>query len=121
MIARARTAAAHAERGQHGLLGEDGELAARGMDAHLAPEAESAAPPARPAGILAERRGLDANGIELLHRLDGLERGHVALGPRAHRVVAVAVRVGARAPRRILVEDEGLAGLRIGPADVAVI
>src|SRR2546427_7769123 len=57
--------------------------------------AEAAAPPARPARILAQRGALDAYGIELLDRLDGLERRHVALGPRADRVAPVAAREAA--------------------------
>ena len=50
----------------------------------------AAAPAAGPARILAEAGGFDAHRVELLDRLDGLERGHVALGPRADGVAAVA-------------------------------
>src|SRR5262249_60035857 len=63
----------------------------------------------------------DADGIELLDRLDGLQRGHVALGPRADRVAAVAALEGAGATGRVFVEDERLARARVRAADVAVV
>src|SRR4029077_9483485 len=89
---------------------------------HLPREAEPAAPAPGPARILAQRGALDAHGIELLDGLDRLQRRHVALGPRAHGVAAVAAVEAAGAAGRVLVEDERLARiLRIGPAHVAVV
>src|SRR5205809_554591 len=114
-------AAADAERRQHGLLGEDRELRVRRQDPHLARQPQAATPAAGAAGVLAQRGALHADGIELLDGLDRLQRGHVALGPRAHRVAAVAAVEAAGAAGRVLVEDERLAGPRVRPADVAVV
>src|SRR4029077_16278875 len=87
---------------------------------HLPREAEPAAPAPGPARILAQRGALDAHGIELLDGLDGLERRHVALGPRADGVAAVAAVEAAGTAGRVLVEDERLARARVRAADVAV-
>src|SRR5262245_6954181 len=121
MVRGARPATADPERREHGLFGKHGEPGARGQDAHLARETEPPAPLARSARVLAQRRALDAHRIELLDRLDWLQRGHVALGPRPHGVVAVAAVIRAGAAGRVLVEDEGLAGQWIRPADIAVV
>src|SRR5713226_8726428 len=118
---RSRAAPADAEGREHGLFGEHRELAGRHLNAYLAHEAEPAAPATRSARVLAKRGALDAHRVELLHRLDRLNRGHVALGPRAHRVAAIAPVEAAGAAGRILVEDEGLTSARVGPAHVAVV
>src|SRR5580765_9086891 len=120
-IGRAGRATRNAKRRQHRLLGEHRQLSAGYLDPHLPREAEPAAPAPGPARILAQRGALDAHGIELLDGLDGLERRHVALGPRAHGIAAVAAVEAAGAAGRILVEDEGLARTRMRAADVAVI
>src|SRR5712691_9051744 len=120
-IGCSRASPADAEGREDGLLGEHRELAGRRLNAHLAHEAEPAAPATRSARVLTKRGALDAHRVELLHRLDRLNRGHVALGPRAHRIAAIVPVEAAGAAGRILVEDEGLTRARVGPADVAVV
>src|SRR5262244_1496785 len=120
-VAGARAAAAHAERWKHGFLGEDGEPGGGSEDAHGTTQAETTSPSARSPGVGAQGRLLHAHGIELLDGLDRLDRGHVALRPRANAVAAVPTEEGAGPASRILVEDERLARAGMRPADVAVV
>src|SRR5262249_62037616 len=114
-IRRAAVATAHTIGTQQALLGENRELGGRRQHADLADESQPAAIVAGATGVGPQLAALDSQRVLLLHGLHGLDGRDVALGERAHGIVAVAAVPAAGAPGRVLVEDE------VRAADVAVI
>src|SRR5262249_9519108 len=114
-VRRPAVATAHTIGTQETLLGENGELGGRRQYADLAHESQPTAIAAGTAGVGPQLAALDPQRVLLLHGLHGLDGRDVALGERAHGIVAVAAVPAAGAPGRVLEEDE------VRPADVAVI
>src|SRR5262249_57323948 len=114
-IRRTTVAATDTIGTQQTLLGEDGELGGRRQHADLADQSQPTAVVAGPTGVGPQLATLHPQWILLLHGFHRLDGRDVALGERAHGVVAVAAVPAAGAAGGVLVENE------VGPSDVTMI